>query len=136
MEILGFQPVVITLAVCLIGVGWRIATGMAGKSWREFNPHLAGTTFMLGVMTSIGLVAPVIDALPSNLDPTLQLAAVSGQIVLVMGLDAAVSKGHKIAQKFGDKPKGSIGINEPTPIDDPDDMPPGKIPVKPPGAQN
>lgn len=126
MQILGFDPVLITVAICIIGVSYRILTGMAGKSWREFNFTLAGSTFMIGMVTSVGLVAPIIDALPENLDSTLQLAAVFGQIGLVMGIDSAVRKGQKIAQKIKEN-KSEFSYEEPEPIDDIDDLPPGKM---------
>lgn len=76
---------------------------MAGKSWKEFSPALAMTTFMIGIIASIGLVAPVIDALPDDLNPTLQLAAIAGQIAVVMGIDAGAKKGQKIAQRIKEK---------------------------------
>lgn len=126
MQVLGFDPVTVTITICIIGVAYRIITGMAGKSWSEFNPTMALTTFMLGVVTSVGLVAPVIDALPDNLSPVLQLAAIFGQIGLVMGMDAAVRKGQKVAQSI--KEKKSEDFSEPEPIDDIDDLPPGKTP--------
>ncbi len=124
MQILGLDPVLITVAICIIGVLYRILTGMQGKSWTEFNPTMAMTTFMLGIVTSIGLVAPVIDALPDNLSSTLQMAAIVGQIGLVMGIDAGVRKGQKVAQSI--KEKKSEDITEPEPIDDEEDLPPGK----------
>lgn len=127
MQILGLDPVIITIAICVIGVSYRILTGMAGKSWSEFNFTLAGSTFMIGMVTSVGLVAPVIDALPDTMDSTLQLAAVFGQIGLVMGIDSAVRKGQKIAQKIKDDKNYTNDIlNELVPIDDSDDLPPGK----------
>lgn len=126
MQVLGFDPVIVTIAICVIGVGYRILTGMAGKSWREFNPTMAMTTFMLGVVTSVGLVAPVIDALPNDLSPVLQLAAVFGQIGLVMGMDAAVRKGQKAAQTIKEKKSQDVFETEPMPIDDESDLPPGK----------
>ena len=126
MQVLGFDPVLVTIGICVIGVLYIILTGMAGKSWREFNLTLAMTTFMLGIVTSIGLVAPVIDALPENMDTTLQLAAVVGQIGLVMGIDAAVRKGQKTAQKIKEKISQDLSEEEPEPIDDIDDLPPGK----------
>jgi len=125
MQVLGFDPVTVTVAICVIGVSYRIITGMAGKPWREFNPTMALSTFMLGIITSVGLVSPVIDALPDDLSPVLQLAAVFGQIGLVMGMDAAVRKGQKVAQSIKDKKSQNIG-SEPEPIDDIDDLPPGK----------
>jgi len=124
MQILGFDPVLVTIVICLVGVSYRILTGMAGKSWSEFNFTLAASTFMIGMVTSVGLVAPVIDALPQDMDTTLQLAAVFGQIGLVMGIDSAVRKGQKIAQRI--KEDKIQTIVEPEPIDDMDDLPPGK----------
>ncbi len=50
MEILGLNPVLLTVIICVVGVSYRILTGMAGKSWGEFNPTMAMTTFMLGVV--------------------------------------------------------------------------------------
>ena len=126
MQVLGLDPVLVTVVICVIGVSYRILTGMAGKSWRMFNPTLAMTTFMLGIVTSVGLVAPVIDALPDDMDTTLQLTVVVGQIGLIMGMDAAVRKGQKTAQKIKDKISQDISITEPEPIDDVDDLPPGK----------
>jgi hypothetical protein len=127
MEILGLEPVTITALICIIGVSFRIITGMAGKSWRAFSPTLATVTFMIGMVTSIGLVAPVINALPDDLDPTLQLAAVFGQIGLIMGIDSVSRRGHRIIQKrIAEKIEYHPTI-EPEPIDDPDDLPPGKV---------
>ncbi len=126
MQILGFDPVLVTILICIVGVSYRILTGMAQKSWREFNPTLAASTFMIGMVTSVGLVAPVIDALPDDLDSTLQLAAVFGQIGLIMGIDSAVRKGQKISEKIKEK-NNPDSLVEPEPIDDIDDLPPGKV---------
>jgi len=126
LQVLGLDPVLITVAICIIGVLYRILTGMAGKSWKEFNPTMAMTTFMLGIVTSIGLVAPVINALPDNLSSTLQMAAIVGQIGLVMGIDAGVRKGQKVAQAIKEKKSQDVSELEPEPIDDESDLPPGK----------
>ncbi len=126
MQVLGLDPVIVTIVICVIGVSYRILTGMQGKSWKEFNPTMAMTTFMLGIVTSIGLVAPVIDALPDNMSSTLQMAAVIGQILLVMGIDAGVRKGQKVAQTIKAKKEQNLIEEEPEPIDKPEDLPPGK----------
>lgn len=126
MEILGLDPVLLTVIICVVGVSYRILTGMQGKKWSEFNPTMAATTFMLGIVTSIGLVAPVIDALPDDLSSTLQMAAVVGQILLVMGIDAGVRKGQKVAQTIKVKKEQNLLEEEPEPIDDESDLPPGK----------
>lgn len=103
MQVLGLDPVLVTVIVCVVGVSFRIIIGMAGKDLKEFSPVLALSTFMIGIVTSVGLVAPVIDALPEDLNSTLQLAAVFGQIGLIMGIDSAVRKGQQIAQVMKDK---------------------------------
>ena len=126
MEILGLDPVFLTVIICVIGVSYRILTGMQGKSWSEFNPTLAATTFMLGIVTSVGLVAPIIDALPDTTTPVLQLAAVFGQIGLIMGVDAGVRKGQKVAQSIKEKKSLDPLTVEPETIDDESDLPPGK----------
>ena len=126
MQVLGLDPVTVTIAICIIGVSYRILTGMQGKSWSEFNPTMAATTFMLGIVTSVGLVAPIIDALPDDITPVLQLAAVFGQIGLVMGIDAGVRKGQKVAQSIKEKKLLDPLTVEPEPIDDESDLPPGK----------
>jgi len=126
LQVLGLDPVTVTVAICIIGVSYRILTGMQGKSWSEFNPTMAATTFMLGIVTSVGLVAPVIDALPDDMTPVLQLAAVIGQIGLVMGIDAGVRKGQKVAQTIKERKLLDPLTVEPEPIDDESDLPPGK----------
>ncbi len=130
MQVLGLDPVLLTVIICIVGVSYRILTGMQGKSWSEFNPTMAATTFMLGIVTSIGLVAPVIDALPDDITPVIQLAAVVGQIGLVMGIDAGVRKGQKAAQSIKAKKEENLLQEEPTPIDDESDLPPGKDTVE------
>ena len=99
---------------------------MAGKSWREFNPTMAATTFMLALVTSVGLVAPIIDALPSDMSSTMQLAAIAGQVAAIMGIDAGVRKGQKVAQSVKAKKEQNLLEEEPEPIDDESDLPPGK----------
>lgn len=126
MNPLGFDPVSMTVIICVIGVSYRILTGMQGKKWSEFNPTMAMTTFMLGIVTSIGLVAPVIDALPDTITPVLQLAAIIGQIGLVMGIDAGVRKGQKVAQTLQAKKLQDPLNEEFEPIDNDSDLPPGK----------
>jgi len=126
MQVLGLDPVFVTVIICVLGVSYRILTGMQGKKWSEFNPTLALTTFMLALVTSVGLVAPVIDALPDDMSITMQLAAVAGQVAAIMGIDAGVRKGQKAAQSVKAKKEQNLLQEEPEPIDDPDDLPPGK----------
>ena len=126
MEILGLDPVLLTVIICILGVSYRILTGMQGKKWSEFNPTMAATTFMLALVTSVGLVAPVIDALPDDMSSTMQLAAIAGQVAAIMGIDAGVRKGQKAAQSIKAKNDQNVLEEELEPIDDEDDLPPGK----------
>ena len=99
MELFGLDPVIITIGICVIGVAYRIITGMIGKKKTEFSTALMMSTFTLGIITSIGLVGPVIAAIPDGSDSMIQLSVVVGQIATVMGVDAAARKGYKAAQK-------------------------------------
>ena len=72
------------------------------------------------------LVAPVIDALPSDMSSTIQLAVIAGQVAAIMGIDAGVRKGQKAAQAIKAKKEQNSLEEEPEPIDNPDDLPPGK----------
>ncbi len=99
MQLFGLDPVIVTIAICVIGVIYRITTGMIGKKKTEFSVSLMMSTFTLGIITSIGLVAPVIDAIPDGAGSLVQLSVIVGQIATVMGVDAAARKGYKMAQK-------------------------------------
>lgn len=105
MEFLGLGPLQITFMICFTGVVYRVINGMIGKKRSEFSPPLLVTTFMTGVITSIGLVAPVIQVIPSDAAPLVILAAIAGQIATVMGIDTIVRKGQKIAIKIKEKEK-------------------------------
>lgn len=99
MQLFGLDPVIVTIAICIIGVSYRIITGMIGRKKSEFSTALMMSTFTLGIITSIGLVGPVIAAIPDTADSMIQLSVVVGQIATVMGVDAAARKGYKMAQK-------------------------------------
>ena len=98
MQLFGLDPVTITIVICVAGVSYRIISGMIGKKKSEFSTALLMSTFMLGIITSIGLVAPVIDAIPDGAGSLVQLSVIVGQIATVMGVDAAARKGYKISQ--------------------------------------
>ena len=128
MEILGLSTVTMTLIICISGVSFRIFQGMQGKSLKEFNINLALTTMVIGVISSIGLIAPVMETLPENTDALIQLQVVAAQFAIVIGVDAAVRKGYKYSKKLTEQQQEEEEgpVVEPKPIDDPDDLPPGK----------
>lgn len=99
INLLEIDPVILTMFICIIGVSYRILTGMIGKKRSEFSIGLATTTFMVGIITSIGLVAPVVDALPDDSSSLVVLSSVAGLIATVMGVDAATRKGYKLTQQ-------------------------------------
>lgn len=99
MNLLLIDPVILTLVICVVGVSYRILTGMIGKKISEFSVPLMTTTFMVGLITSIGLVAPVIESIPDDSDSLVILSVIASQIAAIMGVDAATRKGYKIAQK-------------------------------------
>ena len=68
---------------------------MQGKKLKDFKVNLAFTTFVIGVISSIGLVAPVISSMPSGSTDLLYLTVIASQIATVMGVDATVRKGYK-----------------------------------------
>jgi len=124
MEVLGLTPVTMTLLICIAGVSFRIFQGMQGKSLKDFNINLAITTLVIGVISSIGLIAPVMETIPENTDALIQLQVVAAQFAIVIGVDAAVRKGYKYSKKLTEQQQE--GEQEPEPIDNPDDLPPGK----------
>ena len=134
MEVLGLTPVAMTLIICIAGVSFRIFQGMQGKSLKDFNVNLALTTLVIGVISSIGLIAPVMETIPENTDALIQLQVVAAQFAIVIGVDAAVRKGYKYSKKLTEQQQEAAGKSrddgppedEPSPIDDPDDLPPGK----------
>ena len=126
MEVLGLTPVTMTLIICIAGVSFRIFQGMQGKSLKDFNVNLALTTLVIGVISSIGLIAPVMETIPENTDALIQLQVVAAQFAIVIGVDAAVRKGYKYSKKLTEQQQEGPVEEEPVPIDDPDDLPPGK----------
>jgi len=56
----------------------------------------------------------------------MQLAAIAGQVAAIMGIDAGVRKGQKAAQSIKAKKELNLLEEEPEPIDDESDLPPGK----------
>ncbi len=99
MNLLAIDPVILTLAICVIGVSYRILSGMIGKKWSEFSVPLMTTTFMVGLISAIALVAPVIKGMPDDSDSLVVLSVIAGQILAIMGADAATRKGYKVAEK-------------------------------------
>lgn len=104
MEFLGLGPTSLVILIALVGVGYRIINGTAGKNKPDFNPRIAASTFMVGIVMAIGIAAPVVGAIPEDAEPLIILAVLASQVAAIMGVDTIVSKGQKeIKRKLGVK---------------------------------
>ena len=68
MEILGFEPVIVVLAICIVGIALRVYIGITKNPETKFDVNAVIISFMVGLLASDGLVEPVIDAIPDNTD--------------------------------------------------------------------
>ena len=84
MEILGFSPVTVVLAICIVGIALRVYIGITKNPGTPFNVNAIILSFIVGIIVSVGLVAPVIDAVPDDTADTTILALLAGQIIVVM----------------------------------------------------
>lgn len=84
MQIFGLSPVEITLIICIVGIALRVYIGRVKNPNTKFNFNVVILSFMVGVITSVGLVAPVIDAIPVNSTQIIILPLIAGQIIVVM----------------------------------------------------
>jgi len=84
MEILGFSPVTVVLVICIVGIALRVYIGMTKNPGTKFNVNAVILSFIVGIIVSVGLVAPVIDAIPDETDNMVILPLVAGQIIVVM----------------------------------------------------
>ena len=84
MEVFGLSPIVLTLIICVTGIALRVYIGKIKNSHLPWNIHAIILSFMIGIIVSIGLVAPVINAIPQDYDEMIILPLVAGQIIIVM----------------------------------------------------
>jgi len=95
MEILGFSPVTVVLIICIVGIALRVYVGITKNPETKFNVNAVILSFIVGIIVSVGLVAPVIDAIPNETDSMVVLPLVAGQIIVVMksqSISTAVKK--------------------------------------------
>lgn len=84
MEVLGLSPVTVVLVICLVGIALRVYIGITKNPNTPFNVNAVILSFIVGIIVSVGLVAPVIDAIPNETDDMVILPLVAGQIIVVM----------------------------------------------------
>lgn len=84
MEVLGLSPVTVVLVICIVGIALRVYIGITKNPGTPFNVNAVILSFIVGIIVSVGLVAPVVDAIPDETDSMVILPLVAGQIIVVM----------------------------------------------------
>lgn len=105
MEVFGLSPIVLTLIICVAGIALRVYMGKIKNPDISWNIHAIVLSFMIGIIVSIGLVAPIINAIPQDYDEMIILPLVAGQIIIVMkseSISTAARSLIKPAPKPGD----------------------------------
>ena len=98
--------------IVLAAVTMRTAGGMIGKHINQLNPGKIILTFVISSIMGIGLVAPIIEAMPTTLTPTLTLLFLVNQIIVVFNSDRL----YKDARTAVDKVAKNIpGNTQPAP---------------------
>jgi len=98
MEILGFSPVTVVLAICIVGIALRVYVGIT-KSGTKIDVNAIILAFIVGIIVSVGLVAPVIDAIPDDTNNMVILPLVAGQIIVVMKSQSIATAASNIVAK-------------------------------------
>lgn len=99
MEIFGLSSVEITLIICIVGIVTRIYVGKIKHSETKFSINAAILSFMVGILVSVGLVAPVIDAIPDNTTAIVILPVLTGQVIIVMKSESISTAAQKLIHK-------------------------------------
>jgi uncharacterized membrane protein len=105
MEIFGLSPLVLTLIICVAGIALRVYIGRIKNANQPFNIHAVILSFMIGIIVSVGLVAPVINAIPQDYDELIILPLIAGQIIVVMKSES-ISTAARNLVKPAPKPGG------------------------------
>jgi len=98
MEILGLSPITLTLIICIIGIGLRVYIGKIKNPTSKFNINTVILSYMIGIIVSVGLVAPVIDAIPTDYNEMIILPLITGQIIIVMKSESISTAARKLVQ--------------------------------------
>lgn len=106
MEILGFAPITVVLAICIVGIALRVYIGITKNPGTSINPNAIILSFIVGIIVSVGLVAPVINAIPDEVDDMIILPLVAGQIIVVMKSQSISTAASALIQQ-----KKNQGIN-------------------------
>lgn len=106
MEIFGLSPVILTLIICVVGIGFRVYIGRIKNPTSKFNINTVILSFMIGIIVSVGLVAPVINAIPQDYDEMVILPLLAGQIIIVMKSESISTAARNLMQSQETKKPG------------------------------
>lgn len=99
MEIFGFSPVIVVLIICIVGITLRVYIGITKNPGTPFNINAVILSFFVGIIVSVGLVAPVIDAIPDETDNIVVLPLLAGQIIVVMKSQSISTAANNLIKK-------------------------------------
>lgn len=119
----GISTTVLIAIIAVTGIGLQTYKGMIGKKRGDFNINELIFTFIVGVGSAIILLGNAFQNISVNMNsPELMIFLVQ-QILTVMGAKGAIDIGKKFAAKTRNTPELPA---VPEPMDDEDDLPPGK----------
>ena len=99
MQVFGLDAVEITIIICIVGIALRVYIGKVKNPETPLSINAIILSFMVGVLISIGLVAPVIDAIPEDSDKIVILTAIVGQIIVVMKSESISTAARNLFKK-------------------------------------
>jgi len=103
-DILGLNPIVLSIVIVIVGVGIHNVLGWI-KSIDPPNPKKIAASVIIGAFTSFGIVTPILQQLSANPGTEyIQSVSIIGAIAIIAGVDQIVKNiGAAIVQKV--KPK-------------------------------
>ncbi len=99
MEILGLAPITITMIICIVGTVLRVYVGKLKSPETKFNVNTAFLSFMVALLISVSVVAPVINAISDDANDMVILPLIAGQIIIVMKSESISTAAQKIIHK-------------------------------------
>lgn len=89
-EILGLHPIILSIIIVIAGVGIHNVLGWI-KSTGPPQPKKIAASVIIGVITSFGIVTPVITQLATSPGTEyVQFVSIIGAIATIAGIDALV----------------------------------------------
>ena len=103
-EILGLNPIVLSIVIVIAGVGIHNVLGWI-KSSNPPNPKKIAASVIIGAITSFGIVTPIIEQLSTNPGTEyVQFVTIIAAIATVAGIDQLVKNvGGAITSKVKSK---------------------------------